>query len=376
MLGEAHWRGISKIVQPTGQPALPLHMQTMYWGIRMPERLTAKSPQESHGELGGANAKIATIDLQLDRPRDPATRFETVQEIRRACGTNSFFVATGHGVPPETIAAILNASSRFFQQPLECKRNHRFEPRDPLQRGFTHADVDKFSFSNLGDMAPSGGESAEMSLLHIPNKWPSFPPEFREVCLAYWSAVEALAAEVVQLLALALGLSENWFDDKVNNHMTRLAINHYPPKTSKVSDREFRNDPHQDWGMLTLLHQGTSYGGLQVLEESGRWLNIPSDPNTFVVQLGDLMARWTNDVWGSTLHRVEQPPQEHERSDRISLAFFYQPNHDAVIECIPTCKSESTPPHYPPITSYDYLAANRRRAAILSRIGRAKKGGQ
>lgn len=318
---------------------------------------------------------VAVINLGLDRPRDLAARAVAARAIGQASAASGCFVATGHGVPRATITAACDAASEFFCRPDEVKDALSAEPRDPLQRGFIRGDLEVYSLSRLGEPECASRQRTQHPDLLIPNRWPSLPG-FRESCLAYYTALEALALEITRLFAQALALPGNWFDDKFDDHMTQLALNHYQPNTAALADREFRNDPHQDWGALTLLHQGDSYGGLQILGESGQWLDIPSNPDSFVVQLGDLMARWTNDRWASVVHRVAQPPQEHAHRDRTSLAFFYQPNHDAVIECIPTCATESDPPRYPRVTSYDYIAAKVRRAYVVGRLAKTGRTAQ
>ena len=313
---------------------------------------------------------LATIDLGLDGPRDHAARAAVARAIGRACATDGFFVATGHGVPCATITAACDAAARFFSRPEEVKDGLSADPRDPLQRGFIRGNLEVYSLSRLGEPVCASQQSTQNSVLLTANRWPSSLPGFRASCLTYYAAAEALAREITRLFALALALPETWFDDKFDNHMTQFAINHYQPSTAAFAGREFRNDPHQDWGTVTLLHQGDSHGGLQVLGEAGQWLDIPFNPGSFVVQIGDLMARWTNDRWASAVHRVAQPSPEHAHRDRTSLAFFYQPNHDSVIECIPTCASESDPPRYPPVTSYDYIAAKVRRAYVVGRLAK------
>jgi isopenicillin N synthase-like dioxygenase len=328
------------------------------------------------GEVGDGGDAAAVIDLGLDRPHDPVARAAAARAIGQACATRGFFVATGHGVPRSTITSVGDVASQFFRQPDEIKNALSAEPGDPLQRGFTRGAIEVFSLSRLGEPEHVIRPGDVNPVLLRPNRWPSSSPGFREACLAYYAAVETLAVEVTRLFALALELPQAWFDDKFDNHMTQLAVNHYQPTVAGVGDREFRNDPHQDWGTLTLLHQGDSYGGLQILGETGRWLDIPSDPGSFIVQIGDLMARWTNDRWVSAVHRVAQPPLEYAHRERISLAFFYQPNHDSVIECIPTCAAESDPPRHPAVTSYDYITAKVRRAYVVGRLARAGRTAQ
>lgn len=312
------------------------------------------------------------VDLGFDRPASPATRLAAARQIGQACATYGFFVAVGHGVQPAKISDLRHAASKFFDEPDERKDALGADPRDPLQRGFSRGDLEVYSMSRLGEPSWPGEERSGDPVLFMSNKWPSDAFGLREACLAYYAAAEGLAAEIMRLAALALELPEDWFAGKFNNHMTQLAINHYQPTDTGSTEREFRNNPHQDWGTITLLHQTDSYGGLQVLGHEGEWLDIPSNPDSFIVQIGDLMARWTNERWVSAVHRVAKPPREYAHQDRMSLSFFYQPNADTLIECIPTCATHDDPPRYPPVSTYDYISAKVRRAYVVGRL--AKRG--
>ena len=162
----------------------------------------------------------------------------------------------------------------------------------------------------------------------------------------------------MRLFALGLGLDEHWFDDKIDRHMTNLTVSNYPEPKQAVSSRQMRAGPHTDYGSLTILRAEDKPGGLEVHTPQGTWERVPILPGTLLVNLGDLMAQWTNDEWVSTLHRVVAPPVEQAAdSRRVSLTFFHQPNHDALIECIPTCRREA--PKYAPITSGAHLEAKR-----------------
>ena len=119
---------------------------------------------------------------------------------------------------------------------------------------------------------------------------------------------------------------------------------------------QLRCGAHADYGSLTIVSSDTDVGGLQVLGKDGTWSDVPCIPGTFVINLGDLMAEWTNDRWRSTLHRVVNPPRVEAESSRLSLLFFQQPNYDAVIECLPSCTDEANPPRYGTITSGAHVA--------------------
>jgi len=144
-------------------------------------------------------------------------------------------------------------------------------------------------------------------------------------------------------------MPENWFADKTTRHRSALRALNYPEQTSLPADGQQRAGAHTDYGSLTILLQD-SVGGLQVMAKDGQWKDVPYIPNSFVINIGDLMARWTNDKWVSTLHRVKPLLPR-----RQSIAFFQNINADYLVECIPTCLEPGGLPKYPPIKAWDHL---------------------
>jgi isopenicillin N synthase-like dioxygenase len=165
-----------------------------------------------------------------------------------------------------------------------------------------------------------------------------------------------LSATLMRIFALGLGLRESYFDDMVDRHISRLRVRNYPAPSAPPKPGQIRAGSHSDYGSLTILSTEDRPGGLQVFNADGKWVDVPIIPGTFVVNIGDLMARWTNDAWVSTLHRVVNPPTGTEaESRRQSLVFFHNPNYDAPIVCIPTCAADGDAPKYAPTTSGEHL---------------------
>ena len=311
---------------------------------------------------------VPVIDVGLAGPSSPARRKAVAQAVASAYQTSGFFVAVGHGVSAQTVTAMHTETGRFFRQDRAVKDRVRSDPLDPLQRGYTPSErLEMFSASPLGERAASGHP------LFVPNRWPDLPG-FRDAYLAYQAAMESVGQAIMRLCALALGLPEDWFDAKFARHMSPLTANYYPARPEAGPGARLRNEPHSDLNVLTLLSQDDSPGGLQVQDRGGRWADVPPVPGSFVVNLGQLMTIWTNDHWQSTVHRVVNPPPEHRHGDRISIAFFYQPSPDTIIECLPTCATSGQPARHAPVTAGQYLVAKARRAYLRQRTQSGSHG--
>ncbi|WP_051839019.1 isopenicillin N synthase family dioxygenase [Streptomyces sp. NRRL F-5126] len=325
---------------------------------------------------------VPVIDLGPSRVGGPEDRVRTAEAIDAVCRTSGFLVIVGHGVPEATIAAMTGATQRFFALPAAEKHALLADPHDPLMRGFgrqgslaaSNSDAavlreralpdvsETFTVNRLGEDTDPGALPADADpRLRTANPWPELTG-FRTAYQEYYAAMEALATRIMRLFALALELPEDWFDEKIDQHMTNLTANYYPPQPVTPQEGQLRKGQHSDWGSLTILHQDDSPGGLQVLSSEGQWLDVPALEGSFVVNIGDLMARWTNDRWVSTVHRVVNPPRDLAHRERYSFPFFHQPNYDAVIECIPTCAGAGARKKYPPVRSGEYITGKFRRA--------------
>ena len=191
------------------------------------------------------------------------------------------------------------------------------------------------------------------------NMWPEQPDGLREVWERYFAEMTRLSADLMRIFALALEMPEHWFADKIDEHITNFSVIHYPAQDDLPGANQLRSGEHSDYGSLTIVHTDTDVGGLEVLQrrvgDAGEWVGVPIIPDTFVINLGDLMAEWTNDRWVSTLHRVANPPRDQADVTKTSLLFFHQPNYDAVVECIPTCMGPNNPPRYVTTTSGEHV---------------------
>lgn len=307
---------------------------------------------------------VPVIDLALDAPSVSVRRDAVVRAVATACETSGFFSVTGHGVPEQAISTLETLARRFFAEPDHVKQLVASDPGDPLGRGYhpVLGMLESFGINRLGEAGATGDE-----ILTSPNLWPTIPG-LRDACLTYYRELSTLSIQIMRLLASALALPADWFDDKFDNHMTPLAINYYPPATGEASDDELWHDAHSDLGAVTLLYQDNGLGGLQILDLDKQWHDVAPVPGTFVVNLGRMMTRWTNDRWPSAVHRVVRPHPSQSHRDRMSIAFFFQPSAEAVVSCVPTCVDDDNPARYQDITSGDYYLSRMRRAFVRERI--------
>jgi len=169
--------------------------------------------------------------------------------------------------------------------------------------------------------------------------------------LAYQAALRKLGDHLLTLVALSIDLPESYFVPFYDMPMPNTRLIKYPPQPQDAQFNQIGAGAHTDWGAITLLAQD-NLGGLEVVNVAGEWLQAKPIPETFVVNLGDLMARWTNGLYKSTMHRVRN---NNANQDRYSLPFFYSPRPTAVVECLPTCTDKDNPPKYAPCTVREHM---------------------
>jgi isopenicillin N synthase-like dioxygenase len=186
--------------------------------------------------------------------------------------------------------------------------------------------------------------------MYAPNIWPERPPEFKKIMLAYYRAMSDLAWQVLSAMATALGMSEAYFSDKFDRQASVVRVIRYPAVTRPPLPGQLRAGAHTDYGSMTFVRGDDTAGGLQVKHRQGGWVDVHIPSDGLCCNIGDLTARWSNDRWVSTLHRVAVPPPDAVPTDRISLVFFQNPNPDAVIRCFESCVRPGEMAKYPPIT--------------------------
>ncbi|KAJ3729450.1 Clavaminate synthase-like protein [Lentinula raphanica] len=307
--------------------------------------------------------EIPIIDFTDASSSDPKRRLALAEKIRDACINVGFFYITNHGVPEDTITDAVAAGKKFFAQPISSKLHldiHKAknfkgytallgENTDPTGRGDLHEGFDigweeQDSSRNLD----SARDDSAMSGLNV---WPDLPG-FREPVLSYYHSIVQLGLRLFPLFALALDLPENFFEDKTTKPAAIMRLLHYPPQSPTTLDNDgvIGIGAHTDYECFTILWQDT-VSALQVRNADGEWIDAVPIPGAFVLNIGDQLARWTNDVFKSTIHRaINRSGQE-----RYSIPLFFGVDYDVLLEPIPSCISPEMPAKYEPVKAGDYV---------------------
>jgi isopenicillin N synthase-like dioxygenase len=308
--------------------------------------------------------EIPLIDFSPALAGDTAGKARVAAEIGRALETVGFFHISGHGVSPALIQGMRDEAYAFFALPIDEKMNVG-RPAPEITRGYDPPAQQSLSATKDGASHPDLQEGFGMGgfdfspddnyyagglghYFFAPNLWPDRPAGLRSVLEEYHTVLKALATRMMQVFALALDLDESYFDNKVDRTGAHMRLNKYPAQNTPPKPGQLRSGAHTDYGTLTILYGEDTPGGLQVMGPGGDWIDIHPAPGTFIVNIGDSMARWTNDRWVSTLHRVVNPPRDHSASERLSVAFFHATNYDAEIKCLESCQIPGEPPKYEP----------------------------
>jgi isopenicillin N synthase-like dioxygenase len=335
----------------------------------------------------------------VDISGDPAKVGAELDEI---CRTTGFFQVTGHSIDDGVVEPAWTMATRFFDLPLEDKlgvarpkadypygyiplageslSQSMTAPADPAASpAAAAASPDAAALPDLKEvfnMGPPGrpgrafadpGEAWSYS----PNLWPDALPGLRPAWTAYYDTMRSLGNRLMSLFAWGLGLPPGFFAGKTGHGPNALrAINYPGPENQEHAPRagQLWAGPHTDYGTLTILRQD-AVGGLEVLDPGGTWVGVEPVPGAFVVNLGDLMARWTNDRWRSALHRVTDPPRADPpgsgQARRQSMPYFQNANWSAQIACLPSCVAPGERPRYEPGLAGPHLMSKFRRSVSM-----------
>ncbi len=310
---------------------------------------------------------IPVIDLTPFRAGTAAGKASVARAVAAAWETVGFLVVDGHGVDPAEGADLHASALAFFDLPMHEKLAVR-RPRNDQNRGYIPYGEETLARMHGGDTPPDYKEVFAIGPDDVPatpyytgplaypdfapNLWPAAPITLRRHMLAYYASMVDLSRLLARIYAVALDLPEDFFAAKLTRHASQLRMLHYPVPDRPFQPGQLRCGAHSDLGMTTILRNEAAPGGLEVLTPAGDWVVAPARPNTFIVNLGDLMMRWSNDRWRSTQHRVAIPPAERRaESRRLSMGFFVVPEYDATVECVTGAAATAK---YPPITVREY----------------------
>ena len=318
------------------------------------------------------SALIPVIDLALFASSSAADRATVVKDVQKALEEVGFLMISGHGVPEDLIGRVTASNLAFFDLPDAEKR--RYTSARPGGRGYSAMRGRTVGIAQDPTLLKSLQESYGVGPVDVPadeawyrtegaghsyepNLWPDEPHDFAPSVQQYYREMDRLYRMIMRLFAIALGLPETWFDDKINRHGSVLRLTHYPALDAEPLPGEQRAGAHTDVGAMTILHIDETRDSLQVKLRSGEWVFVNKTPGAFIINIGDMMMRWTNDKWLSNTHRVVNPPFVNGRSARrLSLVYFCQTNYDTIVECLPNCSGPGNPARYPPLSSGEYSA--------------------
>ena len=332
------------------------------------ERLLIRALENGPRRFSAAAGVIPVIDCGPFFAGKAGALQHLGEEIARAAEQVGFFYALNHGVADELLIRAFAAARQFFALPLEQKLAIKLNKYGagylPLNASVqSAANVGKAILSKRSESLFTGREAgdaptdpAEQEALCGHNQWPAEVPGFRPDIIACFAALQAMCERLLSPLAAALGEPADFFEAYFGEQAeARLRLLHYPPQDPS-GEKVFGQGPHTDNSFITALAR-TDVPGLVVRLPSGEWFPPPVIPGSLLINLGNIMRRWSNDRFVSVPHAVLNA----SGADRYSIAYFYNPNPDRVIQCLPSCAGADNPPLYPPAL-YRNLAADFYRA--------------
>lgn len=270
------------------------------------------------------------------------------REIGRVCEHVGFLYIKNHGIDQSLIDQAYEQAQRFFALPQDQKDALHVEHSGQTLRGYIppyFENVNPTVTRDVKEVFDYGAESDVVAPFQGPNLMPDDLDGFQDICEQYHTAMLALARKLIRAIAISLDLPEDYFETLQKNPITIQRFLHYPSQSGRINEQEIGIGAHTDYGFLTILAQD-EIGGLQVLNAAGEWISAPPIDGTFIVNIGDLVQIFTNDRYRSTTHRVVNTSGR----QRFSLPFFIDLDFDAVVDVVPTCRSDDHPAKYKPYT--------------------------
>jgi isopenicillin N synthase-like dioxygenase len=301
---------------------------------------------------------IPIISLAGIRAGNRADLVRIGAEIGAAARGLGFFSVADHGIPQPLVDAVFAASGEFFKL-SDAEKQALSVANSTAYRGYVRLGEEKLDPALAGDVKECFNSGPDLGAddpdvvagkpFHAVNQWPVLPG-FRSTLTTFAAAALELVVLIHRAIAVDLGIDAPFFDRYLDRAVGVLRLLHYPPHPGTFDGSVYGAGAHTDYGNLTLLAQDDN-GGLEVRTRDGGWTPVPPAHGTFVCNIGDCLMRWTNDVYVSNAHRVVN----RSGRERFSVAYFGDPNSDALVECLPSVLAPGETAKYPPITFADYL---------------------
>jgi len=317
--------------------------------------------------------EIPSLNLEDFTNGTAETKKQFVKDLGEAYNSIGFVAIKGHYLSDDLSQKLYAAVEKFFNLSTEQKKNYEKEELAG-QRGYTskgkeqakgHKVPDLKEFYQVGQFVP---DNHELKKEYPDNVWPAEVPELADLAKEAYQKLEKTGFEMLSAIALYLGLDENYFNPEVTYGNSIIRAIHYPPieNPEELPEDAVRAAQHGDINLITLL-MGASADGLQVLRRDGEWIPITALPNQLVVNVGDMLARLTNDKLKSTIHRVVNPPKDQMKKSRYSIPFFMHPKSSMDLTCLDSCVDKENPKKYDDMTAGKFLEER------LAEIGLLKK---
>ncbi|WP_052257675.1 isopenicillin N synthase family dioxygenase [Leisingera sp. ANG-DT] len=291
--------------------------------------------------------KIPVIDISA--LNTGGSLFEVAKEIRWALTNVGFFYVKNHGVPEAVVNGAFDETRAFFDLPLQDKMDLHISKSGLALRGYIEIfgeNTDPKKTKDLKECFDIGPEGpAGDAPFFGPNLWPAVRPEFERAVYGYHQEMKGLAQRLMRAIAVSLDLEADFFAPKMQNPITIQRLLHYPPQEGQIDESVMGIGAHTDYGSLTILAQD-DVGGLQVMNRDGQWVEGAPIAGSFVINIGDLIQRLTNDLYLANLHRVVNASGR----ERYSIPFFIDADADAVFQPLDSCVSADNPARYEPVS--------------------------
>jgi isopenicillin N synthase-like dioxygenase len=321
-----------------------------------------QSTSEIVEEFKGIRVPFESIPIiDLASFRDGSARKDVADAMGRAARDVGFFYVVNHGVDEATVADALTQTRNFFDLPLEEKNRYPIADSFPHQRGYVPVFGEELGMDETVDLKESFDLGVDLPAddpdvvagvpFYSPNIWPDHMPDFKASITSYHDGMLGLSRVLGEAFAMSLGLDEQFFVNRMKKPIANMRLLHYPPHSPVSGQKVIGAGAHSDYGFVTILLQD-QIGGLQVQNLRGEWIEAPPVPGSMVINIGEMLAMWTNDLFVATQHRVMNV----SGVDRYSIPLFLDMDYDVEVDCLPTCLDDDDDPKYPVVRAGEYIS--------------------